>query len=144
DTLRLEKAYPLYGHELDETTTPLEAGLEWVAKLSKPSFIGREVVVQQKAGGVRRKLVGLELLQPGIARSDYQLFKNGRNVGHVTSGTKSPTLGKAIALGYVSSEESEIDNRIAVEIRGRQVSTKIVRLPFYRRNGGAKQVEGGL
>ncbi|MBM2802442.1 MAG: Aminomethyltransferase (glycine cleavage system protein) [Deltaproteobacteria bacterium] len=144
DTLRLEKAYPLYGHELDDTTTPLEAGLEWVAKLSKPSFIGREVVVQQKAGGVRRKLVGLELLQPGIARSDYQLFKNGRNVGRVTSGTKSPTLGKAIALGYVSSEESEIDNRIAVEIRGRQVSTKIVRLPFYRRNGGAKQVEGGL
>lgn len=143
DTLRLEKAYPLYGHELDDSTTPLEAGLDWVAKLSKPSFIGREVIVKQKADGVRRKLVGLELLLPGIARGDYQLFKNGRNIGRVTSGTKSPTLGKAIALGYVASEEAQIDNLIDVEIRGRRVSTKIVPLPFYRRNGVAKQVEGG-
>jgi len=143
DTLRLEKAYPLYGHELDDSTTPLEAGLDWVAKLSKPSFIGREVIVKQKADGVRRKLVGLEPLPPGIARGDYQLFKNGRNIGRVTSGTKSPTLGKAIALGYVASEEAQIDNLIDVEIRGRRVSTKIVPLPFYRRNGVAKQVEGG-
>jgi aminomethyltransferase len=140
DTLRLEKAYPLYGHELDDTTTPLEAGLDWVAKLSKPSFIGREVLVKQQAGGVRRKLVGLELLQPGIARGNYQLFKNGRNVGRVTSGTKSPTLGKAIALGYVASEEAQIDNLVDVEIRRRRVTTKIVPLPFYRRNGVAKQV----
>ncbi|MGH7815820.1 MAG: glycine cleavage system aminomethyltransferase GcvT, partial [Candidatus Binatia bacterium] len=101
DTLRLEKAYPLYGHELDDSTTPLEAGLEWVTKLSKPRFLGREVLVKQKAEGARRKLVGLELLQPGIARSDYQLFKNGRTIGRVTSGTKSPSLGKAIALAYV-------------------------------------------
>lgn len=141
DTLRLEKAYPLYGHELDDTTTPLEAGLDWVTKLAKSSFIGREVIVKQKAEGVRRKLVGLELLEPGIARGDYQLLKNGRNVGRVTSGTKSPTLGKAIALGYVASEESQIDNLIDVEIRGRQVPTKIVPLPFYRRNGEAKQVK---
>ena len=135
DTLRLEKAYPLYGHELDDSTTPLEAGLEWVTKLSKPAFIGREAIVQQKADGVRRKIVGLELLQPGIGRGDYQLFKNGRNVGRVTSGTKSPSLGKAIALGYVSSEEAHIDNLIDVEIRGRRVPSKIVPLPFYRRNG---------
>jgi glycine cleavage system T protein (aminomethyltransferase) len=133
DTLRLEKAYPLYGHELDDTTTPLEAGLEWVTKVSKPDFIGREVIVKQKADGVRRKLVGLELLQPGIARGDYQLFKNGRKVGSVTSGTKSPSLGKAIALGYVCSEESRIDNQIDVEIRGRMIPAKIVSLPFYRR-----------
>jgi aminomethyltransferase len=104
-----------------------------VTKLAKPSFIGREVIVKQKTDGVRRKLVGLELLQPGIARGDYQLFKNGRNVGRVTSGTKSPTLGKAIALGYVFSEESQIDNLIDVEIRGRKVAAKIVALPFYRR-----------
>jgi glycine cleavage system T protein (aminomethyltransferase) len=143
DTLRLEKAYPLYGHELDESTTPLEAGLEWVTKLSKPAFIGREVIVKQKTDGVRRKLVGLELLQPGIARGDYQLLKNGTNVGHVTSGTMSPTLGKAIALGYVSSEESGLDNVIDVEIRSRRVPTKIVPIPFYHRNGVAKQVEGG-
>lgn len=141
DTLRLEKAYPLYGHELDDTTTPLEAGLEWVTKFSKPSFIGREAIVKQKAEGVRRKLVGLELLQPGIARGDYQLFKNGRNVGRVTSGTKSPTLGKAIALAYVAGEEAQVDNLIDVEIRGRRVATKIVRLPFYHRNGEAKQVK---
>lgn len=141
DTLRLEKAYPLYGHELDDTTTPLEAGLEWVAKLSKPSFVGREVLVQQKAAGVRRKLVGLELLQPGIARGDYPLSKNGRNIGRVTSGTKSPSLDKAIALGYVASEEAALENQIEVEIRGRQVAAKIVPLPFYRRNGAVKKIK---
>ena len=87
--------------------------------------------------------MGLEPLQPGIARGDYQLLKNGSNVGHVTSGTMSPTLGKAIALGYVSSEEAHVDNVIDVEIRSRRVPTKIVPIPFYRRNGVAKQVEGG-
>ena len=133
DTLRLEKAYPLYGHELDDSTTPLEAGLGWVSKLSKPSFLGREALVRQRREGVRRKLVGLELLQPGIARGGYQLFKNGRNVGRVTSGTHSPSLGKAIALGYVSSEQAQIENCIDVEIRGRKVAAKIVSLPFYRR-----------
>jgi len=143
DTLRLEKAYPLYGHELDDSTTPLEAGLDWVVKWAKPDFIGREVMVKQKADGVRRKLVGLELLRPGIARGDYQLLKSGSNVGQVTSRTMSPTLGKAIALGYVSSEESRVDNVIEVEIRSRRVSAKIVPIPFYRRNGVAKQVEGG-
>ena len=133
DTLRLEKAYPLYGHELDDTTTPLEAGLEWVTKFSKPSFIGREVLVSQKEAGVKRKLVGLELTEPGIARSEYPLFKNGKSIGRVTSGTQSPTLGRAIALGYVPSEEAQIDNTVEVEIRGRKISAKIVRLPFYGR-----------
>jgi aminomethyltransferase len=139
DTLRLEKAYPLYGHELDESTTPLEAGLEWVTKLTKAGFIGREVLVKQKSLGVRRKLVGLEMLEPGIARSDYGLFKSGQNIGRVTSGTKSPTLGKAIALGYVASAEAQIDNVIEVEIRGRKVSAKIVALPFYRRKDAGRQ-----
>jgi aminomethyltransferase len=133
DTLRLEKAYPLYGHELDELTTPLEAGLEWVAKFTKPFFIGRETLVQQKATGVKRKLVGLELLQAGIARSDYPLFKQETEVGHVTSGTKSPSLGKAIALGYVASEEARLSNVLSVEIRGRRVPAKVVSTPFYRR-----------
>ena len=133
DTLRLEKAYPLYGHELDDATTPLEAGLEWVTKFSKPSFIGREVLLRQKEAGVKRKLVGLELTEPGIARSDYQLFKNEKSIGRVTSGTQSPTLGRAIALGYVSIEEAQIDNSVAVEIRGRKIHAKIVSLPFYGR-----------
>jgi aminomethyltransferase len=133
DTLRLEKAYPLYGHELDDTTTPLEAGLDWVTKFSKPAFIGREVLVRQKEEGVKRRLVGLELREPGIARSDYPLFKDSQPVGRVTSGTKSPSLGKSIALGYVASEAAGIGNAIDVEIRGRKVRAEVVSLPFYRR-----------
>jgi aminomethyltransferase len=133
DTLRLEKAYPLYGHELDDTTTPLEAGLAWVTKFSKPSFIGREALLRQKREGVKRRLVGLELLEAGIARSGYELFKDGRSVGRVTSGTKSPTLGKSIALGYVAGEEAHTGNVLEVEIRGRRIPSKLVSLPFYRR-----------
>jgi aminomethyltransferase len=133
DTLRLEKAYPLYGHELDDTTTPLEAGLEWVTKLAKGPFVGRDVLLKQKEEGIRRKLVGMELLEPGIARAEYALFKDGKPIGRVTSGTKSPTLAKAIALAYVTIEESALDNTVEVEIRGRKTRAKIVPLPFYRR-----------
>ena len=133
DTLRLEKAYPLYGHELDDATTPLEAGLEWVTKFSKPDFIGRENLLKQKERGVGRKLVGLEMLEPGIARGGYRLFKSDSQVGHVTSGTKSPSLGKSIALGYVAVEHAALENVVDVEIRGRKTAAKIVALPFYRR-----------
>lgn len=133
DTLRLEKAYPLYGHELDDTTTPLEAGLEWVTKFSKPDFLGREILLKQKEQGVKRKLVGLEMLEPGIARGGYRLFKNDINIGHVTSGTKSPSLDKAIALGYVGVEHAATGNVVDVEIRSRRASAKVVSLPFYRR-----------
>jgi aminomethyltransferase len=132
DTLRLEKAYPLYGHELDDNTTPLEAGLAWVTKFSKPDFLSRDILLRQQEAGPKRRLVGLELLQPGIARSEYGLFENGRLIGRVTSGTKSPSLGKAIALGYVSTEVADIDHAIDVEIRGRKIPAKIVSLPFYR------------
>ena len=133
DTLRLEKGYPLYGHELDDSTTPLEAGLGWVTKLAKPVFLGREVLVKQKAKGVARKLIGLEMLQPGIARSDYPLLKNGRHIGRVTSGTMSPSLQKAIALAYVESAQAALDNVVDVEIRRRTVPARVVALPFYRR-----------
>jgi len=133
DTLRLEKAYPLYGHELDETTTPLEAGLAWVTKLSKPDFIGRDVLLKQKAHGIERKLVGLEMLAPGIARGGYPLFKNDHKIGRVTSGTQSPSLGRSIALAYVAIEHAGVGNVIDVEIRGRKISAKIVSIPFYRR-----------
>jgi aminomethyltransferase len=132
DTLRLEKAYPLYGHELDDSTTPLEAGLEWVTKLGKGPFVGREILLQQQQTGVARKLVGFELLEPGIARSGYPILKNGRPIGRVTSGTRSPTLGKSIALGYVVLEQAELDNIIEVEIRARSVAGKLVPIPFYR------------
>ena len=133
DTLRLEKAYPLYGHELDDTTTPLEAGLDWVTKFSKPDFLGREILLKQKEQGVQRKLVGMEMLEPGIARGGYRLLKNGINAGHVTSGTKSPSLDKAIALGYVGVEHAVTGNVVDVEIRSRRVPAKIVSLPFYSR-----------
>lgn len=133
DTLRLEKSYPLYGHELDESTTPLEAGLEWVPKFSKPDFIGKEALLRQKESGVERKLVGLEMRGAGIARSGYRLLKNDIPVGCVTSGTKSPTLDKAIALGYVAVEHAAIANVVDVEIRGRKAPAEIVSLPFYRR-----------
>ena len=133
DTLRLEKAYPLYGHELDDTTTPLEAGLEWVTKFSKGDFLGREILLKQKEQGVERKLVGLEMLEPGIARGGYRLFKDDINIGRVTSGTKSPSLDKSIALGYVGVEHAATGNGIDVEIRSRQVPAKVVSLPFYSR-----------
>jgi len=133
DTLRLEKAYPLYGHELDDTTTPLEAGLDWVTKFSKPDFIGRDVLLQQKDCGIKRKLVGLELIEPGIARSGYAIFAQDQSIGRVTSGTKSPSLGKSIALGYISIEQAEVGNIVDVEIRDRKVRAKVVPLPFYRR-----------
>jgi aminomethyltransferase len=132
DTLRLEKAYPLYGHELDDGTTPLEAGLQWVVKFSKGSFIGCEVLLRQKQAGVKRKLVGLELIEPGIARSEYRLLKEGRCIGRVTSGTRSPTLGRSIALGYVEAEEARAENILEVEIRNKPVRAKTVPLPFYR------------
>jgi glycine cleavage system T protein (aminomethyltransferase) len=144
DTLRLEKAYPLYGHELDDATTPLEAGLEWVTKFSKGDFLGREVLLKQKEQGVERKLVGLEMLEPGIARGGYRLFKNESDIGHVTSGTKSPSLDKAIALGYVGVEHAVIDNVIEVEIRSRKTPAKIVSLPFYSCSKTKPEVQGGL
>jgi aminomethyltransferase len=140
DTLRLEKAYPLYGHEIDDTTTPLEAGLEWVVKLAKGPFIGRDVLVRQKEEGVKRKLVGLELIEPGIARSEYRLVKNGKPVGRVTSGTKSPSLERSIAVGYVSVDQAFVGNDMDVEIRGKTVRAKVVPLPFYTGKGTASSV----
>ena len=133
DTLRLERALPLYGHELDEQTTPLEARLEWVVKFSKGEFLGREPLLQQKKNGVKRKLVGLEMIGSGIPRSRYSIFKNGLPLGSVTSGTMSPSLRKPIAMGYVSSEEAAVDNLLEIDVRGRRVEAKVVALPFYRR-----------
>ena len=133
DTLRLEPAYPLYGHELDDSTTPLEARLEWVTKFSKGSFIGRDALARQKEEGVKRRLVGLEMTESGIARGGYSILRQGETIGRVTSGTKSPTLGRAIAMGYVRTERSEIGSPLDVEIRGRAVGARVVALPFYRR-----------
>ncbi|HEX2387074.1 MAG TPA: glycine cleavage T C-terminal barrel domain-containing protein, partial [Candidatus Binatia bacterium] len=110
------------------------AGLDWVVKLSKPEFIGRDVLVKQKEHGVQRKLVGIELIEAGIARSQYPVFAGDGQTGEVTSGTKSPTLGKAIAMAYVRSEHATPGREVAVEIRERRTRARVVPLPFYRRS----------
>jgi len=133
DTLRLERALPLYGHELTETTTPLEAGLGWVVRFTKDAFIGSAALRRQQAAGVARHLVGLAMTEPGIARQGYPIAHASEVIGTVTSGTKSPTLGKAIALGYVASTWRDIGTRLNIEIRNRFVGAEVVPLPFYKR-----------
>jgi len=135
DTLRLEAKMCLYGHELSEETTPLEAGIGWAVALESPAkgdFIGRDALRRQKAEGVRRRLVGFEVTGAGIARQGYPILIGGKAVGTVTSGTKSPSLGKAIGLGYVPAENAKVGTSIAIEIRGKAVPAVIVPTPFYK------------
>ncbi len=133
DTLRLEAAMALYGQDINETTTPLEAGLGWVVHLdSNGDFIGRSVLEQQKAAGVEKRLVGLEMQGRHIARHGYPVMYEGQSVGEVTSGTLSPTLGKAIALAYVPTQLSKIGRQLEVEIRGKNYPAVVVKKPFYR------------
>jgi aminomethyltransferase len=133
DTLRLESALALYGHELNRETTPYEARLGWIVRLDKGDFIGREGLARQKREGIVRRLVGLTMVEPGIPRQGYRILRDGEPVGSVTSGTKSPTLGKTIGLGYVPIASAEVGTRLGVEIRGRSVAAEITELPFYRR-----------
>jgi len=133
DTLRLEAALPLYGNDLDETTTPLEARLGWVVRLDKPSFIGRAALLAQRAAGVTRKLCGFALDERGIARHDHAIVHDGSEVGRVTSGSQSPTLGKAIGLGYVPPHCADVGTELEIDIRGRRVRATVTPLPFYRR-----------
>ncbi len=134
DTLRLEAAMALYGQDIDETTTPLEAGLGWVVHLdTKGDFIGRAVLEKEKAEGVKRRLVGLEMQGRYIARHGYPVLSGaGEAVGVVTSGTLSPTLGKAIALAYVSNLHAQLGQQLEVEIRGKAYPGVVVKKPFYR------------
>jgi len=133
DTLRLEAGLPLCGTDMDETTTPLEAGLGWVVKLDKGDFVGRAVLAEQAARGVTRRLVGLELAEPGVPRHGYPVWRDGAAVGTVTSGTRSPTLGTYIGLAYVTAGAAAPGTPVAVEIRGRRVPARVVARPFYRR-----------
>ncbi|MBV9989346.1 MAG: glycine cleavage system aminomethyltransferase GcvT [Chitinophagaceae bacterium] len=130
DTLRLEMGYCLYGNDIDDTTSPLEAGLGWITKFTK-DFTSRDIIEQQKADGITRKLVGFEMIDRGIPRHDY-LIKDelGNTIGKVTSGTQAPSLGRAVGLGYVSMGEANIDNEIFIEIRNTPVKAKIVKVPF--------------
>lgn len=133
DTLRLEAAMALYGQDIDDTTTPLEAGLGWLVHLdTKGDFIGREVLEQQKSQGVTRRLVGLQMQGRYIARHGYQVLSDGKVVGEVTSGTISPTLGYPIALAYVPTQLSQLGQNLEVEIRGKTYPAIVVKKPFYR------------
>lgn len=133
DTLRLEAAMGLYSQDMNDETTPLEAGLGWLVHLDgKGDFIGRVVLEEQKANGVKKRLVGLEMLGKQIARHDYPILHNGKNVGIVTSGTLAPTLQKAIALGYVPTELAKVGQELEVEVRGKTYGIKVVQKPFYR------------
>jgi aminomethyltransferase len=133
DTLRLEMAYRLYGSDMDDTTTPLEAGLAWVVKFEKGDFLGREAMQRQKASGLPRKLVGFVLTDPGIARHGYDVVRDGAKVGAVTSGTRSPSLKTSIGLAYVPPALAAEGSTFAVDIRGRPAAARVVKTPFYVR-----------
>jgi aminomethyltransferase len=133
DTLRLEMGYCLYGHELNDTDSPLEAGLGWVTKFNK-SFINSENLQKQKEAGLSRKLVGFELIDRGIPRGDYELCDaNGQTIGHVTSGTQSPTLGKGIGLGFVPTAMSKVGTEIFVKVRDRLLKAVVSKVPFVQK-----------
>ncbi len=132
DTLRLEMGYCLYGNDIDDTTSPIEAGLGWITKFTK-DFVNAEEIKKQKEEGVTRKLVAFELTERGIPRQGYDLVDaEGNVIGNVTSGTMSPSLNKGIGLGYVTIANSKVDSEIFVQIRKKQVAAKVVKLPFYK------------
>jgi aminomethyltransferase len=133
DSLRLEMGYRLYGSDMDDARTPLEAGLGWVVKLDKGEFIGRDALVRQKEQGLARKLVGFVLTDAGIARHGYPVVQDGRKIGEVTSGTRSPSLKTSIGLAYVPPALAAEGSTFAVEIRGRPAAAKVVKTPFYTR-----------
>src|ERR1700728_2164389 len=135
NTLRLESAMALYGHEISDTIHVFEAGLGRYAKLDKGDFVGRDALMKVEAeGGPKRKLVGLEMIERGIGRDGYPVFsRDGKRIGEITSGSPSPFLKKNIALAYVPVENSALDTELAVEIRGQMVKARVVALPFYKR-----------
>jgi aminomethyltransferase len=130
DTLRLEMGYNLYGNDIDDSTSPLEAGLGWITKFTK-DFTSRDIIEKQKQDGVNRKLVGFEMVDKGIPRQGYEIqTADGKSIGHVTSGTQSPSLLKAIGMGYVSKEFSNIDGTIYIKVRDKLLQAKVVKMPF--------------
>ena len=133
DTLRLEMGYCLYGNDIDDTTSPLEAGLGWITKLKKGDFIDSDYLNNQKAEGTARRLVGFEMVERGIPRHDYLIEDaEGNVIGKVTSGTQSPSLGKAIGLGYVSQSFAKSGSEIYIAIRNKKIKAEVVKLPFYK------------
>ncbi len=130
DTLRLEMGYCLYGNDIDDTTSPLEAGLGWITKFTK-DFTAKELLQKQKEEGIQRKLVGIEMVDKGIPRHGYDICDaNGNKMGYVTSGTQSPSLNKAIGMGYVSIENAAIDSVVFIKVRDKLLQAKVVKIPF--------------
>lgn len=133
DTLRLEMGFCLYGNDINDTTSPLEAGLGWITKFDK-TFTNSDQLLQQKEAGVARKLVGFEMIERGIPRHDYEICdENGKVVGIVTSGTQSPSLGIAIGMGYVPTALATPDSEIFIRIRNKDIKAKVVKMPFYKK-----------
>jgi aminomethyltransferase len=134
DTLRLEMGYCLYGNDINDSTSPIEAGLGWITKFnSKKEFIDKALLQKQLEQGVTRKLVGFEMIDRGIPRHDYEIFDSKDNkIGHVTSGTMSPTLKIGIGMGYVSTENSSINSEIFIAIRDKRLKAKVVKMPFVK------------
>ncbi len=131
DTLRLEMGFCLYGNDIDDTTSPLEAGLGWITKLKKDDFVAKDILVAQKAEGIKRKLVGFEMVDKGIPRHGYKIQDGeGNEIGHVTSGTQSPSLSKAVGLGYVTKPNNVEGTEVNIMIRDKAVRAKVVKIPF--------------
>jgi aminomethyltransferase len=133
DSLRLEMGFCLYGNDIDQTTNPLEAGLGWITKLSKPDFIAKDVLVKVKENGVNRKLVALTSEEKIFPRHGYDITMNSNKIGIITSGTVSPMLDQPIALGFVETKYAEIGSEVNFLIRGKEVPAKVVKLPFVKR-----------
>jgi aminomethyltransferase len=132
DTLRLEMGFCLYGNDIDDTTSPIEAGLGWITKFSK-TFTNSESLLAQKEAGVKKKLVGFEMIDRGIPRHDYEIVDaDGNVIGKVTSGTQSPSLQKAIGMGYVAKEYAKEGSDIYINIRNNKIKAKVVKFPFYK------------
>jgi aminomethyltransferase len=134
NTLRLEAAFRLWGHDIDETTTPLEAGLGWVVKLGKGDFVGRAALERQKSEGLRRKLIGFEVLDRAPARDGYPIVIDGIEVGVITSGSPAPYLKKNIGLAYLPIEHAVVGKELSIVVRGRHVPARVVEIPFYKRH----------
>ncbi|HRX93024.1 MAG TPA: glycine cleavage T C-terminal barrel domain-containing protein, partial [Chitinophagaceae bacterium] len=130
DTLRLEMGFCLYGNDIDDSTSPLEAGLGWITKFTK-DFTAKEIFEKQKAEGLKRKLVGFEMLERGIPRQGYDICDaDGNTIGNVTSGTQSPSLNKAIGMGYIQTPLTAAGSAIMIRVRDKLIPAKVVKVPF--------------
>ena len=131
DTLRLEAAMPLYGHEMNDELTPKEAGIGFFVKMDKPDFIGKQAILDKGTPTIKR--VGLVVTGRGIAREHCPVFADGKEVGMVTSGTHCPFIGKAIAMAYLPTELAVVGNTVQIDVRGRKIDAEIIKLPFYKK-----------